>query len=276
VGDDPDLRRTVRNTVVHGEVKNLSWSNLPDVVFEVKPNFLLVIEMKAFDRQKEEYLVNLLDLLTCTSPLFYFSNASGIREPGSTLLIKVFEEIGAKVFVGKLGKKLLLDFLSQTADRDPAEIITSLRLSDSGLTVVFADSAVATIAFADLRRIAETNEIVLNDVRIAGDRSYITVGTKDEAVPIPFDIIREYVATDKPQRQMKTVQQNRLTAKNVGERIRELRERAGASQKDLAAKTATSRWTIMRIEKGLYLPKVSMMEKIARALHLNIEELLVS
>ena len=57
--------------------------------------------------------------------------------------------------------------------------------------------------------------------------------------------------------------------------VRAAREEKGLSQEDLAAKAETSRWTVHRIEKGLYLPKVSFLQKLARVLKKHIEELLV-
>jgi DNA-binding XRE family transcriptional regulator len=49
----------------------------------------------------------------------------------------------------------------------------------------------------------------------------------------------------------------------------------GYSQEDLAARAGMSRWTIHRIEKGVSLPKVSLLDKLSRVLNQTIEDLLV-
>src|SRR2546422_91543 len=73
VGDDPDLRRNIRDALMHGLVRNLSWSKLHDMILSHDPNFLLVIELKVFTSKEEDQFLKWRSDLASTSPLLYFS-----------------------------------------------------------------------------------------------------------------------------------------------------------------------------------------------------------
>ena len=60
-----------------------------------------------------------------------------------------------------------------------------------------------------------------------------------------------------------------------GTRLRSLRERAGISQADLAAKIGTEPAILAGWERGLAEPPVSMLDRIAVALDLSVGALLV-
>jgi len=55
-------------------------------------------------------------------------------------------------------------------------------------------------------------------------------------------------------------------------RIRELREVAGMTQADLAARVDVARQTVLAIEKGRYDPSLSLAFKIADAFNLTVDE----
>jgi len=167
-------------------------------------------------------------------------------------------------------------FLEQTAERDPSEIIVSVGVTDSGLHVSFADNAKANISFAAVKRIAEVDDILLDSVRITGDRTYITLAARDaENIPIPHDVLREFVVNNEKKRITVGLRERKLTAEAFGDSLQSAREKQSLTQQGLALKAETSRWTIHRIEKGIYLPKVSLLEKLARALNREVGELLV-
>lgn len=274
VGDDNDLRRKIRNALVHGVVRDLAWSRLPDFILSTM-NSLLVIEYKGSFLQNKPNAANWFSQVALTSPLMFFSSKESIKNQGLISLTQLFEDAGAKVFVGESGKRSLIDFLCRTSERDPANVIASLKVTDSGLTVVFADDVTAIISFSELKRLAETDEILLNEIRIAGDRTYLTVGTKEgESVPIPHDVLRESAESGKKVRQREVHRRRSLTAKKLGVRIQLLRGQANLSQEKLAEKMGKSRWTVIRIESGEYLPKVSDLQKLSRALNVDIGQLL--
>lgn len=59
----------------------------------------------------------------------------------------------------------------------------------------------------------------------------------------------------------------------VGKRIQKLREIKGISQQDLAAKCNFEKSNMSRLEAGRVNPSLSTLEKVAKALEVNIVEL---
>lgn len=57
------------------------------------------------------------------------------------------------------------------------------------------------------------------------------------------------------------------------ENLRELREARGLTQDALAELAGTSKQVLSRYENGLRVPKISMVEKLAKALNVSINEL---
>jgi len=65
------------------------------------------------------------------------------------------------------------------------------------------------------------------------------------------------------------------TANNIGENIKKRRTKLGLSQEDFAQKSGVKYTTLTKIESGVIkTPSVLMVEKIAKALGVSIEELL--
>lgn len=56
-------------------------------------------------------------------------------------------------------------------------------------------------------------------------------------------------------------------------RLKEMRELAGMTQEDLAARAGVSRQTIISLEKGKYNPSIILAYKLSRLFNLTIEEL---
>ena len=65
------------------------------------------------------------------------------------------------------------------------------------------------------------------------------------------------------------------TENNIGENIKKRRTRLGLSQEDFAQKSSVKYTTLTKIESGVIkTPSVLMVEKIAKALGVSIENLL--
>jgi len=65
------------------------------------------------------------------------------------------------------------------------------------------------------------------------------------------------------------------TENNIGENIKKRRTKLGLSQEDFAQKSGVKYTTLTKIESGVIkTPSVLMVEKIAKALDVSIEELL--
>lgn len=60
----------------------------------------------------------------------------------------------------------------------------------------------------------------------------------------------------------------------IAQRIREARERQGLRQEDLAVKSGIARPNIVRLEQGRHMPTLSTLQKIARALCLDMNSLM--
>jgi ribosome-binding protein aMBF1 (putative translation factor) len=137
------------------------------------------------------------------------------------------------------------------------------------------DGSTALVPFSEVKRLVETNDVLWNTIKIGPDRTYITIKTHSgEDVPIPSDVLASYAPKQKEFRKRKAAIEVKLTAKNFGKRLKKLREKKGLTQDQLAKKMKKSRWTIMRIEQGEYLPKVSDLQKIAKAMKMDCEDVL--
>jgi DNA-binding XRE family transcriptional regulator len=276
VGFDATLRKKLQALWHRVVLESWTFANCHNMPSTNLPNSLWVVELNQRSAPYARCLRNFLNQTKSNSPIFLLSDFGADKAEISSLLEDLLELFGAKVYIGKRGFDGLCKFLEQTAEKNPAEIIVDAGVSDDGLHVSFADSSKALIPPAEVRRLAESEEIHWDSIRIAGDRTYITVSTRSSGnVPIPHDVLREFVMNDTSNRIIATARETNLTARTLGVTLRAAREKMGFSQQDLAARTGTSRWTIHRIEKGIYLPKVSLLDKVSRALNQNIEDLLV-
>jgi len=58
-------------------------------------------------------------------------------------------------------------------------------------------------------------------------------------------------------------------------RIKELREKSGLTQEDLARKVGVRRETVIYLEKGRYNPSLKLAHDVARALGTKIDDLFI-
>jgi putative transcriptional regulator len=56
-------------------------------------------------------------------------------------------------------------------------------------------------------------------------------------------------------------------------RLREMRERTGLTQEELAAQVGVSRQTIISLEKGKYNPSITLAYSLAKVFSMSIEDL---
>jgi DNA-binding XRE family transcriptional regulator len=245
---------------------------------------LILVELKKPAESEREdtksYFSDLMQLFTHqlsgSSPLFVASwlDYSKVMDQ---LVVDLFENMGATLIAGKAYKERLVDILRPISNRDPSSILTNVTISDEGLDVAFADRKHAKVGLSELKRLTEKTEINWNRIKIAPSRDYLIVGVlEDEDVPIPSDVIREYVIEDQVKRKREYQRLSDTTARIVGKRLRDLRELRHMTQEDLATKAQVSRWTIIRLEKGRLLPRIRALEKIAQALGTNLVSFLPS
>ncbi|HCF70383.1 MAG TPA: transcriptional regulator [Syntrophomonas sp.] len=59
----------------------------------------------------------------------------------------------------------------------------------------------------------------------------------------------------------------------MNNRLREMREKAGMTQEELAAQAGVSRQTIISLEKGKYNPSIILAYSLSKVFNISIEEL---
>ncbi|MET3980668.1 putative transcriptional regulator [Mucilaginibacter sp. UYP25] len=68
--------------------------------------------------------------------------------------------------------------------------------------------------------------------------------------------------------------EKKVLLKNLGERIREIREKKGITQKELAHSIDKDQQSIQRLETGKINPSIFYLHEIAKGLEVDIESLL--
>lgn len=276
VGFEAGSRKRIEAVCRRTKSENWSFAKCSKLPALEGLNTLWVVKLDRHSAVYSDCLKAFLKQTKENAPIFLLSDWAGQKSAFTVLLREWLDVSGARIFEGRSGFDSLCGFLEQTAEREPSEIIVSVGVTDNGLHVSFADNAKADIPFAAVKRIAEVDSILWDSVRITGDRTYITLAARDaENIPIPHDVLREFVANTEKKRITVGLRERKLTAETFGDSIRSAREKQRLTQQGLALKAETSRWTIHRIEKGVYLPKVSLLEKLARALNREVGELLV-
>lgn len=59
----------------------------------------------------------------------------------------------------------------------------------------------------------------------------------------------------------------------MNNRLREMREKAGMTQEELASRVSVSRQTIISLEKGKYNPSIILAYSLSRVFDMSIEDL---
>lgn len=191
------------------------------------------------------------------------------------ILVDLLETGGATLFWGHTYRKGLLEYLYKCSKRDLSRILTNVSVTDAGVTVTFADGKHANINLTEFKRLAESHEISWDNIRISNSRDYLEVGIPTgQEVPVPSDIIREFIAEERDKRKGENQILRNTTAGVLGKRVRRLRERQQMTQEGLADRAQVSRWTVIRLESGKHLPRVSALERIAVALGTSLSSFL--
>lgn len=275
VGVDVSLRKRIREiwnpvTVEHWSSLHLSSPPRADA-----PNAIWIVGFPAPVAESTDRIKKLYELMRLHAPLILFSESKERETRLPPPSVQLLEFFGAQVFAGRRGFERLCELLREASLRDHAELIVGLQLSDAGLRVSFADGAVAVIHILQLRRIAESQNLLWDSFRIGPNRTYLTVASSEgEIIPLPQDLLREFVAGGKEHREAAHARQRRLTGRRFGARLRSVRQRSGLTQEALAARAGTSRWTVHRIERGTYLPKLALLQRLSGALEQEMSELL--
>lgn len=148
--------------------------------------------------------------------------------------------------------------------------MTVARLLEDGIELRFADGARGLIPYSDLPEIGERT--ALSTLNLPNPYEMVLETAQGETVEIPWDFARHYCDASYRQTVEAMAMQGRHT---LGQRIRRLRNAAGLSQDALAREAGIGRVTLVRLEKGEQTPRYKTLGAIAKALGVDVADLLV-
>ncbi len=149
-------------------------------------------------------------------------------------------------------------------------MMTVANLLEDGIELSFADGMRGLIPYDDIPEIKE--RAALSSLDLPNPYEIVLGTAFGEQIEIPWDFARHYCdAYYRP-----TIEAIAMTGRQtVGRRIRHFRESARLSQEDLASAADIGRVTLVRLEGGGQTPRFKTLDSIARALGIQVSELLV-
>ena len=149
-------------------------------------------------------------------------------------------------------------------------MMTVASLVEDGIELSFADGAKGLIPYSDLPEIEAS--ATLSTLKLPNPSQLVLKTTQGETVEIPWDFARHYCdASYRP-----TVEAIAMRGRHtLGQRIRRLRNAAGLSQDALARAAGIGRVTLVRLEKGEQTARYKTLGEIAKALGVDVSDLLV-
>jgi len=118
------------------------------------------------------------------------------------------------------------------------------------------------------RPIPEDDHSEVLDVYIEGDGEIFTViQASGNEFSVPWDVIQTLSSgkTGKPDPQV---------GKRIGQRVKALRKQHGLTQDQLARMSGFKRPNISRLEAGIHVPGLPLLERLAESLQVNISDLI--
>jgi DNA-binding XRE family transcriptional regulator len=149
-------------------------------------------------------------------------------------------------------------------------MMTVASLLEHGIELSFADGAKGLIPYSDLPEIEES--ATLSTLELPNPYQLVLKTTQGETVDIPWDFARHYCDASYRPAVEAVAMQGRHT---LSQRIRRLRKSAGSSQDALARSAGIGRVTLVRLEKGEQTPRYKTLGAIAKALGVDVSELLI-
>ena len=148
-------------------------------------------------------------------------------------------------------------------------MIIAVTPGDRGINASFADGYSGIVPFTDIPEVGDLSN--LNAVELPNPYEIILTNTRDERVELPWDFVRHYCdRTYRPRMEMTATRGRQV----LGSRVRRLRETAGLTQETLAQAAGIGRITLVRLENGKHVPKLTTLKAIAHVLGKPVEDLL--
>lgn len=121
--------------------------------------------------------------------------------------------------------------------------------------------------------IAEDDNSKIKHYNIEEDEYYFTVYLQSgKKYTIPWDFVLAICEEKYEFHKSKTI--DKVSAEEIGERVKQARKLRKLTQKDIATKTGIKRANIARIESGKHYPALETLEKIADALEVPVARFL--
>jgi DNA-binding XRE family transcriptional regulator len=145
--------------------------------------------------------------------------------------------------------------------KDAERMMTQAAARNDGVELTFADGCKGLIPFSDIPEISAPSD--LRDIELPNPYQVNIRGAKGDTIELPWDFVRHYCDSSYRPRVEAIAAKGR---QSLGKRVRTIREAAGMTQSDLAAKAGIGRVTQVRIENGDQSPRYDTLVAIARAL----------
>ena len=156
--------------------------------------------------------------------------------------------------------------LVKNADR----MMMAASLLDDGVTMSFVDGSTGLIPFSEIPEIVERSE--LSGLELPNPYEIVLRTVRGGRIEIPWDFARHYCDASYRPTAEAIAMRGRQT---LGKRIRQFRESAGLTQEALARAADIGRVTLVRLENGEQTPRSKTLNAIAKALEIDVPELLV-
>ena len=148
-------------------------------------------------------------------------------------------------------------------------MIIAVTPGEQGINASFADGYSGIVPFTDIPEVGDLSN--LNAVELPNPYEIILTNTRDERVELPWDFVRHYCdRTYRPRMEMAAAKGRQV----LGSRVRRLRETADLTQEALAQAAGIGRITLVRLENGKHIPKLTTLKAIASVLEKPVEDLL--
>ena len=160
--------------------------------------------------------------------------------------------------------------MATTLVKNAERMMSSASVLEDGIELTFVDGCSGLIPFGDLPEISEGGG--LKDLELPTPYELVLTTVRGDQSEIPWDFARHYCD---PTYRPLIEAQARQARESLGGRIRERREAAGLTQAELSFRAGVGRVTLTRIEKGEHSPRTETLTAIARALEVEVADLIL-
>lgn len=145
--------------------------------------------------------------------------------------------------------------------RNADQMITHARVISEGIEFAFADGARGIVPFSETPEIGSLGNLA--DLELPNAYVLVLKSRIGDTTEIPWDFARHFCDPSYRPRVEAVAGRGRQA---IGKRIRRLRQEAGLTQEELAAKAGIGRVTLSRIETGEQSPRYETLVALATAM----------